>query len=95
MANNPHQPAVYADGVRMEDIVESTAGALHILARDPHNKVLIRQQNAIPIFVALLSSNIEQIQVSLSLFVWNASKKEINFFSTNLATRCWSFVRIG
>lgn len=61
IANNG--TTIYADGVRMEEIVESTAGALHILARDLQNKILIRQQNAIPIFVSLLSSNIEQIQV--------------------------------
>lgn len=48
----------------MEEIVEITVGALHVLARDPHNKVLIRQQNVIPIFVRLLYSDIENIQVS-------------------------------
>lgn len=50
----------------MEEIVEGTVGALHILARDPHNKILIRQQNVIPIFVRLLYSEIENIQVSES-----------------------------
>lgn len=62
MANNGQQPGAYADGVRMEEIVEGSVGALHILARDSHNKVLIRQQDAIPTFVALLSSDIENIQ---------------------------------
>ena len=28
----------YADGVRMEEIVEGTVGALHILAREAHNR---------------------------------------------------------
>lgn len=58
-------PGAYADGVRMEEIVEGTVGALHILAREVHNKILIRQQNVIPIFVQLLFNEIENIQVSL------------------------------
>lgn len=62
-SNGSQQPGAYADGVRMEEIVEGTVGALHILARDSHNKVLIRQQEVIPTFVALLSSDIENIQV--------------------------------
>lgn len=48
----------------MEEIVEGTVGALHILAREPHNKVLIRQQDVIPIFVQLLFNDIENIQVT-------------------------------
>lgn len=48
----------------MEEIVEGTVGALHILAREPHNKVLIREQDVIPIFVQLLFNDIENIQVS-------------------------------
>lgn len=50
----------------MEEIVEGTVGALHILAREVHNKVLIRQQNVIPIFVQLLFNEIENIQVNLN-----------------------------
>lgn len=41
----------YADGVRMEEIVEGTVGALHILARESHNRAIIRGLNVIPIFV--------------------------------------------
>lgn len=67
-SNGSQQQAAYADGVRMEEIVEGTVGALHILARDSQNKVLIRQQNVIPTFVALLSSDIENIQVILFFF---------------------------
>ena len=59
------QPSAYADGVRMEEIVEGTVGALHILARESHNRTLIRQQMVIPIFVRLLFNEIENIQVSL------------------------------
>lgn len=70
-SNGSQQPGAYADGVRMEEIVEGTVGALHILARDSHNKVLIRQQEVIPTFVALLSSDIENIQVGFckSIFI--------------------------
>ena len=41
----------YADGVRMEEIVEGTVGALHILAREGHNRAIIRGLSVIPIFV--------------------------------------------
>lgn len=35
----------------MEEIVEGCTGALHILARDLHNRVVIRGLNTIPLFV--------------------------------------------
>ena len=41
----------YVDGVRMEEIVEGTVGALHILAREAHNRAVIRGLNCIPLFV--------------------------------------------
>ncbi|CAH1404917.1 unnamed protein product [Nezara viridula] len=53
---------IYADGVRMEEIVEGTVGALHILARESHNRAIIRGQLVIPIFVQLLFNEIENIQ---------------------------------
>merc|ERR1719432_3855 len=52
----------YADGVRMEEIVEGTVGALHILARESHNRAVIRGLSVIPIFVQLLYNEIENIQ---------------------------------
>ena len=52
----------YADGVRMEEIVEGTVGALHILARDLHNRSIIRGLSVIPIFVQLLYNEIENVQ---------------------------------
>ncbi|KAF2366662.1 Armadillo [Trinorchestia longiramus] len=52
----------YADGVRMEEIVEGTVGALHILARESHNRAIIRSLNVIPIFVQLLYNEIENIE---------------------------------
>lgn len=42
----------------MEEIVEGCTGALHILARDVHNRIVIRGLNTIPLFV----------QVSRNLF---------------------------
>lgn len=35
----------------MEEIVEGCTGALHILARDIHNRIVIRGLNTIPLFV--------------------------------------------
>eukprot|EP00918_Siedleckia_nematoides_P086844 GHVU01191113.1.p1 GENE.GHVU01191113.1~~GHVU01191113.1.p1 ORF type:complete len:744 (-),score=84.03 GHVU01191113.1:104-2257(-) len=52
----------YIDGVRMEEIEEGTVGALHILAREAHNRAVIRGLNCIPLFVQLLYSPIENIQ---------------------------------
>lgn len=42
---------VFQEGVRMEEIVEGCTGALHILARDIHNRIVIRGLNTIPLFV--------------------------------------------
>ncbi|XP_037026315.1 armadillo segment polarity protein isoform X2 [Bradysia coprophila] len=61
-SSGSQQPGAYADGVRMEEIVEGTVGALHFLARESNNKILIRQQGVIPIFVRLLFNDIENIQ---------------------------------
>jgi hypothetical protein len=53
----------------MEEIVEGTVGALHILSKDEYNRQLIRQQNVIPVFVQLLFYNdIENIQVRFDGF---------------------------
>lgn len=49
---SPHQ-----EGVRMEEIVEGCTGALHILARDVHNRIVIRGLNTIPLFVQVSESS--------------------------------------
>ena len=46
----------------MEEIIEGTIGALHILARDAHNRAIIRGLSVIPIFVQLLYNEIDNIQ---------------------------------
>lgn len=47
----------------MEEIVEGTTGALHILARESHNRVLMRsQQGLIAVLVQLLFNDIENVQ---------------------------------
>lgn len=46
----------------MEEIVEGCTGALHILARDPMNRMEIFRLNTIPLFVQLLYSSVENIQ---------------------------------
>ena len=50
MGSNGNQSS-YVDGVRMEEIVEGTVGALHILGREAHNRAVIRGLNCIPLFV--------------------------------------------
>jgi len=54
---------VVVDGVKMIDVVEGIVGALHILARDPANRVSIRAQNCIPLFVELLYSPSDKVQL--------------------------------
>ena len=51
MGSDDLTQSTYVDGVRMEELVEGTVGALHILARDIHNRVVIRSLNCIPLFV--------------------------------------------
>lgn len=86
------QPGAYADGVRMEEIVEGTVGALHILSKDEYNRQLIRQQNVIPVFVQLLFYNdIENIQVCLS-FLNNNFKSLFDDNLTFTESRCWRIV---
>lgn len=41
----------------MEEIVEGCTGALHILARDVHNRIVIRGLNTIPLFVQVKKKN--------------------------------------
>lgn len=41
----------------MEEIVEGCTGALHILARDIHNRIVIRGLNTIPLFVQVCPSD--------------------------------------
>ncbi|NWW49517.1 PLAK protein, partial [Pedionomus torquatus] len=60
VAAGTQQP--YTDGVKMEEIVEGCTGALHILARDPMNRMEIFRLNTIPLFVQLLYSPVENIQ---------------------------------
>lgn len=40
----------------MEEIVEGTTGALHILCREAHSRAVICGLNTIPLFVQLLYS---------------------------------------
>lgn len=68
----------YTDGVRMDEIVEGTVGALHILSKDdPINRAQIRGLGVIPIFVQLLYSEIDNIQrVAVGVLNEIASDKE-------------------
>lgn len=61
MQRRPGQ-SVVIDNVRMEDIVDGCVGALHILAREAHNRAVIRSLHCIPLFVQLLYCPIENIQ---------------------------------
>lgn len=59
----------------MEEIVEGTVGALHILARESHNRAVIRGLSVIPIFVQvskLLVCNCKRCRVCKFFFSFDA-----------------------
>ncbi len=45
----------------MEEIVEGCTGALHILARDVHNRIVIRGLNTIPLFVQVKKTAVSSV----------------------------------
>lgn len=45
----------------MEEIVEGCTGALHILARDVHNRIVIRGLNTIPLFVQVKTPHLTNL----------------------------------
>jgi len=51
----------------MEEILEGTVGALHILCREAHNRAVIRSLNCIPLFVQVFIANF--IQCFLGVFI--------------------------
>lgn len=57
----PGGPQGFIDGVYMDEVVEVSVGALHLLARSPENRQTMRQLNTIRLFVQLLYSNNENI----------------------------------
>lgn len=59
----------------MEEIVEGSVGALHILARESHNRAIIRSQNVIPIFV----------QVSIAIFTKVLITFPLNFLNCQIS----------
>lgn len=60
-SNSAGQP-VFADGVRMDEIIEGTVGTLHILAKEAQSRVMIRGLKCTPLFVQLLYSPNDNIQ---------------------------------
>jgi hypothetical protein len=58
--------------IRMDDIVESCVNALHILAKDQQNRLLIRNLDCIPLLVRVSSSSFfffqENDRLTLNIF---------------------------
>lgn len=62
---------------RMEEVMEGTVGALHILARDANNRAVIRSTNVIRMIVQLLDFKSENLQrVACGLLSELASERE-------------------
>jgi catenin beta 1 len=78
IASTGSQASAYTDGVRMDEIVEGTVGALHVLAKgDVQNRAIIRSLGVIPTFVQLLYSEIDNIQrVAVGVLSELANDKE-------------------
>lgn len=95
-SSNASQPPTNTDGVRMEEIVEGTVGALHTLAKDPHNREVIRSQNVISTFVQLLYSEVENIQrVAVGVLCELAADKEGKEYSCLQVEFVSSFFLLG
>lgn len=62
LAQQNGQDSAVIDDVPMEEIIEGTVGALHQLARDPHNGIVVRELKCIPVLVQLLFMSWESIQ---------------------------------
>lgn len=62
IAQQNGQDSAVLDDVPMEEIIEGTVGALHQLARDSHNGIVIRELKCIPVLVQLLYMSWESIQ---------------------------------
>ena len=50
----------------MDEIIEGAVGALHILARDPQNRMIIRSHHCIPLIVQVYKLFIFQSPFQLS-----------------------------
>lgn len=79
------------EGVRMEEIVEGCTGALHILARDVHNRIVIRGLNTIPLFVQVNCTLIHEYYYNITLRFLQCLSctvlSENSFYLTLLALR--------
>lgn len=76
-AQGSHGEPVVIDGVRMEEIVEGTVGALNLLAKDGYNRAAIRSLQVVPLFVQLLYSEVDHIQrVAVGVLYEIAADKE-------------------
>lgn len=87
MQRRPGQ-SVVIDSVRMEDIVDGCVGALHILAREAHNRAVIRSLHCIPLFVQVSSvkeqavTNVKGVKVDL-LYNQGYYSMQYNYSSIN------------
>ncbi len=43
--------ACFQDGIYMDEVVEITVGAMHLMAKDVSSRLKMKQLNCIPIFV--------------------------------------------
>ena len=82
----------FQDGVRMEEIVEGCTGALHILARDPINRVEIASMQTIPLFVQVHSLLSED---SSPANLFPIVPYTLRSLTTNCAWLCQQLVREG
>lgn len=57
-------------GVRLEEIIEGSIGALQILSRDPINRDIMHSQRIIPLLAELFLGDNESIQKLAANILW-------------------------
>lgn len=70
----------------MEEIVEGCTGALHILARDVHNRIVIRGLNTIPLFVQVCWFYVRQSRFYVSIKFQKVRDQVRGSFSSTISS---------
>jgi catenin beta 1 len=60
--------------IRMDDILEACVSALHIIARDQQNRIIIRDLDCIPLFV-----RVRRVSLSIMKKVYHGSRFVFNY----------------
>lgn len=68
-------------GVRLEEIIEGSIGALQILSRDPVNRDIMHSQRIIPLLTELFLGDNESIQKLAANILWEFGHQDSTMMS--------------